>query len=163
MIRRTIAILIAIGALLVGAGIAWVAISVPRDVRAETLLKDARAKLQKGDREGARKSFGEITKTYPRTDAAAAASYALFRLSEQEAAELRVKLDALEQTRSKQEKQTAEERKAQEAERPQRDADRMKIIELETKISSLETKIAALEKKTSIKAAPAKKTTKRRK
>jgi hypothetical protein len=162
MIRRTVAILIALGALLIGASAAWVAISVPRDVRAEALLKDARAKLQTGDREGARKSFQEIVKSYPRTDAAAAASYALFRLGEQEAAELRARLDALDRTRSAQETMTAEERRAQAAERPQREADRQKIAQMEMKIIELETRLAALQKAASIKAAPAKRTTKRK-
>jgi hypothetical protein len=157
MIRRTVTVLIAIGALLLGAGVAWVALSVPRDIRAEALLKDARAKLQKGDREGARKSFQEITKSFPRTDAAAAAAYALFRLSEQDAAELRGRLEALDRSRSTQEQLTAEERKAQEAERPQREAERQKMAELEEKIGELEKKLAALEAASRIKAAPAKK------
>lgn len=162
MIRRAVAILIAIVALLIGAGAAWVAISVPRDVRAETLLKDARTRLQKGDREGARKSLQEIAKSYPRTDAGAAASYALFRMSEQEAAELRAKLDALDRSRSTQEKMTAEERKAADRERPQLEADRKKIAELEAKIAALETKMAAVEKASRVKVAPAKKTTRRK-
>jgi hypothetical protein len=162
MIRRTVAILIAIGALAIGASAAWVALSVPRDVRAEALLKDARAKLQAGDRAAARKSFQEITKTYPRTDAAAAASYALFRLGEQENAELRAKLEALDQSRAAQESMTAEERQAQAEERPQREADRQRIGELEMKVIELESKVAALQKAASVKAAPARKTTKRK-
>ncbi len=156
MIRRTVAILIATGALLIGAAVAWVAISVPRDVRAEALLKDARAKLQKGERDAARKSLQEIAKSYPRTDAAAAAAYALFRLSEQETAELRARLETVDRSRSAQEKLTAEERKAQEAERLQREAERQKIAELEMKLIELETKLAALEKASRVKAAPSK-------
>ncbi len=161
MIRRTAAILIAITALIVGAAGAWVAASVPRDVRAEAMLKDARAKLQKGEREAARNSLQEIAKTYPRTDAAAAASFALFRMAEQDAAELRARLETLDQSRSAQEKLTAAERKAQQAEKPQRDADRQKIAQLEAKVADLEKKIAALEKAGRVKAAPARKTRKR--
>lgn len=158
MIRRTVAILIAIAALLVGAAGAWFAVSVPRDMRAEALLKDASAKLQKGERAAAQKSLQEIAKTYPRTDAAAAASYALFRMAEQDAAELRARLQTLDESRSAQEKLTAAERKAQEAERPQQEADRLKIAELEAKVAELEKKLAAVEKASRVKAAPSRKT-----
>jgi TolA-binding protein len=154
MIRRTVAILISIAALLIGAGVAWVALSVPRDVRAEAMLKDARGRLQKGERDAARKTFQEIAKTYPRTDAAAAAAYALFRLSEQEAAELRRKVETIDRTSSVQVKQTAEQRKAAEAERSQREADRERIAELEAKVTALETKLAAVEKIARTRAAP---------
>ncbi|HEY0593740.1 MAG TPA: hypothetical protein VGF40_18355 [Thermoanaerobaculia bacterium] len=157
MIRRSLAILIAITALLVGAAGAWVAVSVPRDVRAEALLKDARAKIQKGEREAARNSLQEIAKSYPRTDAAAAASYALFQMAEQDAAELRARLESLDQSRSAQEKRTAAVRKAQEAERPQVEADRLRIAELETKVAELEKKLAAVEKASRVKAAPSRK------
>jgi TolA-binding protein len=146
MIRRTVAIFLAVAALLIGAGATWVALSVPRDLRAEAQLKDARALLQKGDRDGARRSFQEIARSYPRTDAAAAAAYALFRISSQEAAELRGRLDALDQIRTAQEKTTAEQKQAAEAERPQREADRRTIAELEAKVAGLEAKVAALEK-----------------
>lgn len=161
MIRRTAAILIAITALIVGAAGAWVAASVPRDMRAEAMLKDASAKLQKGEREAARKSLQELAKTYPRTDAAAAASFALFRMAEQDAAELRSRLEQLDESRSVQEKLTAAERKAQADEAPQRAADRQKIAELEAKVAELEKKIAAVEKASRVKAAPSRKTKKR--
>ena len=135
MIRRATAILFAVLTLLIGAGAAWVAASVPRDIRAETLLKDARARLQEGKRDEARQTLHEIVKSYPRTDAAAAASYALFRLVEQERKELAARIAELEKDRESQVAAIQSERKAREDERLGREADLARIEELEKKLA----------------------------
>ena len=135
MIRRATAILFAVLTLLIGAGAAWVAASVPRDIRAETLLKDARARLQEGKKDEARQTLHEIVKSYPRTDAAAAASYALFRLVDQERKELAARIAELEKDRENQVAAIQSERKAREDERLGREADLARIEELEKKLA----------------------------
>ncbi|HUP64266.1 MAG TPA: hypothetical protein VM557_03195 [Thermoanaerobaculia bacterium] len=135
MIRRATAIVFAVLTLLIGAGAAWVAASVPRDIRAETLLKDARARLQDGKKDEARQTLHEIVKSYPRTDAAAAASYALFRLVEQERKELAARIEELEKDRESQVAAIQSERKAREDERAGREADLARIEELEKKLA----------------------------
>ncbi len=150
MIRRATAILFAVLTLVIGAGAAWVAASVPRDIRAETLLKDARARLQEGKKDEARQTLHEIVKSYPRTDAAAAASYALFRLVEQERKELAARIEELEKDRESQVAAIQSERKAREDERLGREADLARIEELERKLAE-----SSKPAKSSIKVSPA--------
>src|SRR5512141_1047823 len=87
--------LVAAGILLflVGSITGYFAWSIPRDVKAENLLKQARQDLQKGDREDARKKFEQVITQYPRTDAGAAAMYALFRMVDQDRNDLRAEID----------------------------------------------------------------------
>lgn len=87
--------LVATGILLflVGALAGYLAWSIPKDVKAESLLKDARQDLRKGNREDARKKFEQVITQYPRTDAGAAAMYALFRMVDQDRADLRAEID----------------------------------------------------------------------
>ena len=79
--------------LLLGAVAGYLAVSIPRDVKAEALLKEARLDLQKNDREGARRKFEQVITKYPRTDAGAAAMYALFRMVDQDRNELKAQID----------------------------------------------------------------------
>lgn len=128
MIRRAALLSIILLALATGAVLAWVALSVPRDVSAQGVLREARDALRAGEVETARAKLQQVIKDYPRTDAAGAASYALFRLYDQERAELRARIDILERERAGQGERLA-------AERNQREADRRRLEEVERKIA----------------------------
>jgi predicted AAA+ superfamily ATPase len=67
-----------------GGVLAWFAMAIPRDIRAEAMLREARAHLEQEERSEAREKFEQVVKEYPRTDAAAAASVALFRFHVEE-------------------------------------------------------------------------------
>ena len=124
MIRRAALLSIVLLALAAGAALAWVALSVPRDVSAQGVLREARDALRAGEVETARAKLQQVIKDYPRTDAAAAASYALFRLDDQDRAELRSRIELLERERAEQGARLA-------AERNEREADRQRVEELE--------------------------------
>lgn len=79
--------------LLVGGVAGYLAVSIPRDVKAEAILREARVSLQKNDREGARRKFEQVITQYPRTDSGAAAMYALFRMVDLDRAELKAQID----------------------------------------------------------------------
>jgi|GEM_PF-2710539 len=79
--------------LLLGAVGGYLALSIPRDIRAEAILREARDSLQKNDREGARRKFEQVITQYPRTDSGGAAMYALFRMVDQDRNELKAQLD----------------------------------------------------------------------
>jgi hypothetical protein len=87
--------LVAIGFLLFlfGGVAGYFAWSIPRDVKAEVLLRQARKDLQKGNRDDARRKFELVITQYPRTDAGAAAMYALFRMVDQDRADLKADID----------------------------------------------------------------------
>ena len=128
MIRRAALFSIVLLALATGAVVAWVGLSVPRDVSAQSILREARDAIRAGDVDVARAKLQQVIKDYPRTDAAAAASYALFRLDDQERAELRARIEILERERAEQGERLA-------AERREREADRQRMGELEKKLA----------------------------
>lgn len=73
---------------ILGALVVYLVLSVPNDLRADTLLKDARGELAKGNDDKARRSLTQIVQQYPRTDAAAAATVALLSLAQKDRDEL---------------------------------------------------------------------------
>ena len=83
--------------LLVAAGAvgAYLVVTIPRDIEAEKLLKQAREELKTDQRDEARKAFESVIQKYPRTDAAGAAINALFRMNDQERAAINQQLAAL--------------------------------------------------------------------
>jgi TolA-binding protein len=95
MARRAALIITAIVFAIIGGVAVYFALAIPRDIRAEALLRDARANLQKGDNVAARKQLEKIIHDYPRTDAAAAAVIALSRLRNDGAAEVKSSVDTL--------------------------------------------------------------------
>ena len=110
MARRSILtfFLTAIVFLLLGATGVYLALSIPNDIRAEALLIAARSDLQSGKRDEAREKFETVVKNYPRTDAAAAASFALFRLLDQDRKELAEALAKVERQRAAVQRQVGE-------------------------------------------------------
>ena len=92
---RTLLTATAIVSALLGAAAAYLALTVPNDLKADSMLKTARKNLEAGKREPARAELSEIVQHYPRTDAAAAATVALVTLGEQERKELEAELAKL--------------------------------------------------------------------
>ncbi|MDQ3281634.1 MAG: hypothetical protein M3Q69_09490 [Acidobacteriota bacterium] len=81
---RTLLTVTAIVSSILGALVVYLVLSVPNDLRADALLKTARADLEKGKNEEARQSLLRTIQQYPRTDAAAAATVALLSLQQKE-------------------------------------------------------------------------------
>jgi hypothetical protein len=84
MRARTLLTMTAIASSLLGALVVWLVLSVPNDLQADALLKDARRHLTDGKNDEARASLTKIVQQYPRTDAAAAATVALVSLADKE-------------------------------------------------------------------------------
>ncbi len=80
----------------------YLALTVPNDVKAGALMKQARAETKRGDEEGARQSLAHVLQQYPRTDAAAAATVALSTLEASDRQRLAHQVDVLERTVSAQ-------------------------------------------------------------
>lgn len=85
---RAVLTLTGIVSAILGALVVYLMLSVPNDLRADTLLKDARGELTKGNDDKARESLTKIVQQYPRTDAAAAATVALLSLAQKDRDEL---------------------------------------------------------------------------
>jgi hypothetical protein len=84
MRARTLLIVTAIASSLLGALVVWLVLSVPNDLQADALLKDARKHLTAGENDEARAALTKVVQQYPRTDAAAAATVALVSLADKE-------------------------------------------------------------------------------
>ena len=92
---RALLWLTAIVASILGGIAVYLALSVPNDLKADSLLKTSREHIAKGDNAAARQSLFNIVQQYPRTDAAAAATVALAKISDQERAKLQTEVDRL--------------------------------------------------------------------
>jgi thioredoxin-like negative regulator of GroEL len=85
---RSLLVLTSIVSSILGALVVYLVLSVPNDLRADSLLKDARQNIQDGQSGKARDSLLKIVQQYPRTDAAAAATAALITLEQKDRAAL---------------------------------------------------------------------------
>jgi hypothetical protein len=92
---RSVLIVTAIFSSLLGALIVYLVLSVPNDLRADGLLKQARADIAAGKNDAARESLTKIVQQYPRTDAAAAATAALVALADKQHRDLVQTVSAL--------------------------------------------------------------------
>lgn len=81
---RGFLILTGIASAILGALVVYLILSVPNDLRADGLLKEARQDISNGQNEKARASLLKIVQQYPRTDAAAAATVALVTLAQKD-------------------------------------------------------------------------------
>ena len=81
---RLLLYLTAIVSAVLGATVVYLVLSVPNDLRADALMKNAREEITNGKHDKARESLGKIVQQYPRTDAAAAATVALASLEKKE-------------------------------------------------------------------------------
>lgn len=79
---RPLLVLTAIVSSILGAIVVYLVLSVPNDLRADSMLKDARKDIEASKHDEARQKLSSIVQQYPRTDAAAAATVALVTLAE---------------------------------------------------------------------------------
>ena len=92
---RTILILTAVASAILGSIVAYLVLSVPNDLKAGSLLKEAREQIADGKSAEAHDTLTAIIQQYPRTDAAAAAMVALVKLDEQEREQMRAEINRL--------------------------------------------------------------------
>lgn len=85
---RSLLILTAVTSSILGAVVVYLVLSVPNDIRADGLLKQARQHMSDGRDEKAREALATVIQQYPRTDAASAAHLALLSLVEKDRDEL---------------------------------------------------------------------------
>jgi hypothetical protein len=102
---RAVLTLTGIVSAILGALVVYLVLSVPNDLRADALLKDARKEMTDGNNEKARTSLTKIVQQYPRTDAAAAATVALVSLAQKDRDDL---ARAVAMLRKQNEQQTAQ-------------------------------------------------------
>jgi hypothetical protein len=81
---RGVLILTGIVSSILGALVVYLVLSVPNDLRADALLKQARQDITDKDTDKARQTLLKIVQQYPRTDAAAAATAAVLALDKKE-------------------------------------------------------------------------------
>ena len=81
---RGVLILTGIVSSILGALVVYLVLSVPNDLRADALLKQARQHITEKDTDKARQTLLQIVQQYPRTDAAAAATAAVLALDKRE-------------------------------------------------------------------------------
>jgi len=84
MKARPLLFLTALLAGALGATVMYLVLSVPNDLRADSILKGAREDITSGNTARARASLARIVQQYPRTDAAAAATVALVSLAQRD-------------------------------------------------------------------------------
>jgi thioredoxin-like negative regulator of GroEL len=92
---RSVLIFTAIVSSILGALVVYLVLSVPNDLRADALLKQARQHINDGNEPKARETLSTIVQQYPRTDAAAAATLALMSLAQKDREELARAIAAL--------------------------------------------------------------------
>ena len=92
---RTLLILTAIASSLIGGLVVYLVFTVPNDVSADALLKQARQHIAKGDNVKGRDKLTKVVQQYPRTNAAAAAMAALATLDYEERQKLDRRLEQL--------------------------------------------------------------------
>lgn len=143
MIRRTTLVLASLLLVTLGAVAAWIALTVPRDVRAQSVLRDARTLLRQGAQTEAQGKFLEVLEDYPRTDAAAAAAFALFRIEQRERAALEKRIAAIEQGEQGRGKASEEALAAEQQESARREEDRARIDQLEKQLAEVTLQLEA--------------------
>jgi hypothetical protein len=86
---RTLLTLTGLVSSFVGAVVVYLVLTVPNDLKAGELMKQARKDLDAGNNTAARTSLTRVVQQYPRTDAAAAATVALVEIASSEREKLR--------------------------------------------------------------------------
>lgn len=99
---RPLLIMTAIVSSILGAVVAYLVLTVPNDVEAAALMRQARKDITAGRTTSGRTSLVKIVQQYPRTDAAAAATVALVKLADDDRDKLQRELDALKAEQSRQ-------------------------------------------------------------
>lgn len=102
MRARALLVGTAIVSAFLGAIVVYLVLTVPNDIQANALLKQARGDLAAGKNDKAREALSNIVQQYPRTDAAAAATVALVKLGDEERRRVQSDLEALQRDRDRQ-------------------------------------------------------------
>ena len=87
---------------ILGAVVVYLVLTVPNDLQAAALMKQARNDITAGRSDTARASLSRIVQQYPRTDAAAAATVALVKLADDDRLKMQRELDAVRREQSRQ-------------------------------------------------------------
>ena len=80
---------------ILGAVVAYLVLTVPNDLEAGALMKQAKKDIDAHQTDRAREKLSQIVQQYPRTDAAAAATVALVKLADADRARLAAELAAI--------------------------------------------------------------------
>jgi hypothetical protein len=102
---RTALILTAIISSMLGAVVAYLVLTVPNDLKADSLMKTAKKEIAAGENDRARVTLSRVVQQYPRTDAAAAATVALVSLADNERHKLVTEIEAIRRDVAGQQKQ----------------------------------------------------------
>lgn len=89
MRTRTLLTLTGLVSSVLGAVAVYLVLTVPNDLKAGELMKQARKELDAGNNNAARTALTRLVQQYPRTDAAAAATVALVEIATSEREKLR--------------------------------------------------------------------------
>ena len=105
---RTLLTLTAFVSSILGALIVYLILSIPNDIQADALLRQARKDITAGKTDEARDVLTKIVQQYPRTDAAAAATVALVSLPGKDQRDLVLAVRALRKQNDEQSKLIAD-------------------------------------------------------
>jgi len=105
---RPLLVVTALLSSLLGAVVAYLVLTVPNDIQAASLLRQARKQISAGENDQARQSLSRLIQQYPRTDGAAAATVALATIADSERHSLMQSIDAQKETIDAQQKQLAD-------------------------------------------------------
>jgi len=101
---RPLLVLTGIVSSILGAIVVYLVLSVPNDLRADSLLRDAKKDIDGRKHDAARQKLISIVQQYPRTDAAAAATAALVTLADTDRQKLEHDIAALQVQHARQAK-----------------------------------------------------------
>ena len=104
---RSLLVITALLSSALAAVVVYLVLTVPNDVPAAALLKQARKEIAASQNDKARQSLAKIVQQYLRTDAAAAATVALVTIADSERHQLQKSVAALRQSSDAQQKQIA--------------------------------------------------------
>jgi hypothetical protein len=94
---RTLLITTALLSSILGAVAVYFVLTIPNDVQADAMLKQARQSIAKGDNGKGRDALTKIVQQYPRTNAAAAATAALVTIADEDRQKLEREIQSLKQ------------------------------------------------------------------
>ena len=107
MRARTLLTITAIVSSMLGAVVAYLVLTIPNDLRAGAVLRDAQKQMSAGENDAARRSLIHVVQQYPRTDAAASAIVGLSMLSDRERQQMAARIEMLERARAETQRQVA--------------------------------------------------------
>jgi hypothetical protein len=93
--KRVILVLVGLLSAIIGGTVVYFLIAVPRDLKADQLIREARELVKEKKEVEARRKLREVIENYPRTEAGASASAALFEIGERERQTLKKEIEAL--------------------------------------------------------------------